>query len=571
MNHTALFALLMSLACGGASCGGAPKKNTKPAAPAPLSQNTYSHYLRGKLAFFQGDFAEAERELAMAKRSDPTQAPISRALAEARYHAGNRKGAEAEMAWARAQWPKDAQVWMQSGDLHRSARNFADAAIAYKRAIALGDRDEATYLAYGSTLVATGRLEDAKAVFRKLIARKTSSSEAHYQLALLLRAEKRFKAASTHATEAITEAPYDLRAWALLSNALFRQGRHSEANDALRQPFDRSQGSPSTGEQLFVRLLELDARDQALEIVKVLDRDDLPIDTRIGMGHWLLRAGDFEGALAIAARLEKRVPKSAAIVELRVRALRALHRNREALEELSTIGPEVTGYPLIRAMLAHLLADMGDTTAAQATITSTLEKHPDQPDLIMAAAAVAEAAGDVDKAREILKTAIAHHPFAQRPLFALAEVESRSGHTKEAIATITPLLRMNRQSFAALNYIGYSLISDPTRQERAEDLLLRALELAPDSAFVLDSYGWFLFQADQPLAAAPLLERAVRLTPTEPELLTHLAELRWAQGRKAEAKQLLQKASKLALAKHARAAVDTVRNRLTQSMPSAQP
>jgi len=567
MHRIALLALLLtSLACGGAS-----KTNTKIAPPAPLSQDTYTHYLRGKVAFYQGNFAEAESEFAEAKRSDPGQAPISRALAEARYQAGNRRGAEAEMAWARVQWPKDPAVWMQSGDLHTSARNFSKAADAYKRAIALGAREEATYLAYGTSLVEIGAREDAKTVFRKLIARKTSSSEAHYQLALLLRAEKRFRATSKHAREATIEAPYDLRAWALLSNALMLQGLTRDANDTLRRPFDRSQGTPSVGEQLFMQLLELDARGQALAIVAVLDRDDLPIDTRIGMGHWLLRAGDFEGALTVASRLEERTAKSSALVELRVRALRALHRTAEAAKELAAIEADDPGYPLMQAMLAHLLSDAGDTATAQVTVETALQDHPDHPDLIMAAAAVAENDGNTEKAREILKAAIARHPFAQRPLFALAEVESRSGRTKEALETIAPLLRANRQSFAALNYIGYSLISDAKSRERAEDLLLRALELAPDSAFVLDSYGWFLLQTNQSGAAAPLLERAVRLTPTEPELLAHLAELRWGQGRRKEAKLLLQKARKLALSKHTQHAIDAVRNRLTQSVPPAQP
>lgn len=567
MNRTALLALLLtSLACGGAT-----KKITKTPAPAALSQETYVHYLRGKLAYFQGNFAEATIELSKAKRSDPGQAPISLALAEAHYHSGDRKGAEREMAWARTQWPKNAQVWMQSGDLHQRARDFAKAAIAYKRAIALGARDEATYLAYGASLAEIAKPDDAKAVFRKLIARTSNSAEAHYQLALLLHGEKRFVATAKHAREATTETPYDLRAWALLSNALHSQGLGNEADDALRRPFDRSEGTPSVGEQLVVHLLDLGAREQALRCVTVLDRDDLPMDTRIGMGHWLLRAGDFTGALAVANRLEKRSGPGTAITELRVRALRALHRDQEAAAELKAIDAGDAGYPLMQSMLGQLYADVGETAQASAIVSAALQEHPDHPDLIMAAAAIAEAAGDVGKAGEILKEAVVNHPLAQRPLFALAEVESRQGRINEAIATITPLLQANPHNFAALNYVGYSLIADPSAKERAEDMLLRALELAPDSAFVLDSYGWFLLQSNRPDAAEPLLERAARLSPTEPELLTHLAELRWIQERREEAKRLLDQAHKLALTNHARAAIDAVRKRLSQAMPPSQP
>ncbi|MCP4449446.1 MAG: tetratricopeptide repeat protein [Myxococcales bacterium] len=560
MFRVGLFLLLLALL----SCGGTAKKSTVAPEPVALSGDAYAHYLRGQLAHFQGDYRLAETELAEAKRFAPDQAPIVRALAEAHYNAGDRKAAEAEMRWALQQWPRDARVWLQSGMLQLSARDFSAAARSFKTAIALGARSEEACLSHAHALVESGQSKAAKSVYRKLIGREEGSAESHYQLAVLLHGEGRYEAAGKHAEKTTIQTPYDLRAWALLADALRAQGLIDESGDALRRPFDRSRGNANIGKQLFVELLDLGARDHALASVAILDRDDLPADTRIGMGHWLLRAGDFEGALAIADRLAGPKPLTIAISELRARALRALHRDDEAIAQLGATLAREENNALMRAMLARALADTGNIERARTVVAHGLEARPDNPDLIMANAAVEEAAGDAERAREILSAAVARHPSAQRPLFALAELETRSGDNHRAIATITPMLRATPRSYAALNYIGYTLISDISMRTRSKDMLLRALELAPDSAFVLDSYGWFLMQTGKHSEAAPLIERAVRLTPAEPELLAHLAELRWIEGRRGEAKELLKRARNLALTKHAQGVVDQVRSRLTQ-------
>ncbi len=67
--------------------------------------------------------------------------------------------------------------------------------------------------------------------------------------------------------------------------------------------------------------------------------------------------------------------------------------------------------------------------------------------------------------------------------------------------------------------------------------------------------------------AAPLLERAVRLAPTEPEQLAHLAELRRLQGRVSEATKLLSRAFRLALSPHAKEVVRQAQKRLAATFP----
>jgi tetratricopeptide (TPR) repeat protein len=265
------------------------------------------------------------------------------------------------------------------------------------------------------------------------------------------------------------------------------------------------------------------------------------------MGHMLLRLGEFEAALATAAALDKELATSAAIAELRFRALRALHRDDDAQHQLLAISERQKGYALTRAMLADLLAERGELAKAKKVVEEALKLHDDNADLVLAQASVAEKSGDIQAARSFLQAAMKRHPNAQRPRFALAELESRAGNLDTSIALISALIKRNPRDSAALNYVGYNLIDVEGGRERATSLLLRAVELSPDSAFILDSYGWLLLKSGDLRQAAVYLERASRLSRTEPELLWHLAELRWQQKKPSEALRLLARAESLAL------------------------
>ena len=115
--------------------------------------------------------------------------------------------------------------------------------------------------------------------------------------------------------------------------------------------------------------------------------------------------------------------------------------------------------------------------------------------------------------------------------------------------------------------MGYTLIEVQSARGRAKDLLRRALDLSPDSAFILDSYGWFFFRQGDLKRAAFYLEKASRLSPTEPELLLHLAELRWRQRDYKASSLLFTKAEDLALDRYLREKIRERRKAVQRSQP----
>ncbi len=531
-----------------AACGGSSKRVAPRPAPAPLRADAYGHYLRGQVALFEGDFVRAVAELTRACQVAPEEAPIAVALISALYESGDRAAADRAMRAAEQRWPKSAQVWMKSGALYRGTDEHAKAAKSFRRALRFGADTHVLFLDYAGELAAIGERKKAEGVYRKLITTGEASDEAHYQLARLLYQDANPKASARHLEKAVELSPYDLRAWALLSVTLRQLGEPERALQALRHPFDRSGGDARVAEQLFVELLELGPPAHVHELAPALDRDDLSLDTRIGMGHLQMRTGDFAAALATADRLALVHASGAPLEELRARALMGLGRGQEAEGALRGVAASDPGYPLMQAMLANLLAEQGKLEEASGVLDAASKSFPDDAELTLARAQVFEESGQIEEARQVLQEAVSAHPRASRPLYALAELLSRHGELAAAIALIAPLIDADPRDASALNYVGYTLISQKAKWSRARILLLRALELEPDNSSILDSYGWYLLCSSQLQRARPYLERAARLAPAEAEVLLHLAELRWRLGEEKDAMALFRRAESLASA-----------------------
>ncbi len=72
--------------------------------------------------------------------------------------------------------------------------------------------------------------------------------------------------------------------------------------------------------------------------------------------------------------------------------------------------------------------------------------------------------------------------------------------------------------------MGYLLAQRRKDLAEAERLVLRALELRPDTGAFLDSLGWVYFQRGEYQRAVEALERASLLEPDEPVILEHLGD-----------------------------------------------
>jgi len=103
------------------------------------------------------------------------------------------------------------------------------------------------------------------------------------------------------------------------------------------------------------------------------------------------------------------------------------------------------------------------------------------------------------------------------------------------------VIAMRPDNAHAYNALGYSLADRNVRLDEALALIGKALELAPEDPFILDSMGWVFYRMGRPEDALRHLERAYRVRQ-DPEIAAHMGEVLWAVGRRDEARRLWREA-----------------------------
>ena len=68
-------------------------------------------------------------------------------------------------------------------------------------------------------------------------------------------------------------------------------------------------------------------------------------------------------------------------------------------------------------------------------------------------------------------------------------------------------------------------------------LIEKALKIAPEDPFIMDSMGWVLFRLGRLQEAENYLRRAYAIRP-DVEIGVHLGEVLWVKGEKADAQKL---------------------------------
>lgn len=148
------------------------------------------------------------------------------------------------------------------------------------------------------------------------------------------------------------------------------------------------------------------------------------------------------------------------------------------------------------------------------------------------------------KAFDLLSKAIEEMPEQKELLYTRALVSERIDRLDVLEQDLRRILAQYPDDVSALNALGYTLADRTERYEEALVYLEKALELQPDEAVIIDSYGWLQFKLGNYEKALEYLQKAYS-KQQENEIAAHLAEVLWVLGRRDEAKKLFEQTIKM--------------------------
>lgn len=219
--------------------------------------------------------------------------------------------------------------------------------------------------------------------------------------------------------------------------------------------------------------------------------------------------GDLKAATDWLDRLDSDDPKLQLSVALRRAQLMAKGGDLAgARKMLGTLQPtDKAEQAQVVLVEAQLLRDAGKHQDAFKLMQDGTKRFPDNTDFLYDYALMAEKLGKVDVMEKSLRQVIAKSPDNQH----------------------------------AYNALGYSLAERNVRLKEAHQLIQKALGMAPNDPFIMDSMGWVNYRMGNLAEAESYLRKAYTLR-NDPEIAVHLGEVLWKNGKQEDARKLWREA-----------------------------
>lgn len=540
--------------------------------------------------------------LSGAERSHPDAGRVARPDAPAEYDliVAQLMMAEGRTADALGAFLRAVEKDPESPFLHQRAaaslaqNNRIDEALVHAEAgLALAPEDEQARLFTGQLYRIRRRTGDAERVLTLRPGEPRSYDTAFLLYQVYLDAGRKDDALTT-AEWMVRSAPERARGHIAVANVHDRQGRHEDAEAALRHAISLDPGNVNLHGSLAQMLHKREEYAREVEVHRaVLERYPDRHATLIALAEAQTELGDTDAAVATLLSVEERYPRDLdtklrlgflffeahRYLEARDRFERVLqHRPKNyevafflgvvdrrvgdidaAIDAFGRIPASHRYYPEARSQIASAYERRGEYDRALEEVEKAVALDASR-ELMLYVATLRAKTGDLDGAVATVEGLLEETPDDDELLFNLGVVYGEADRSDQAVAYMRRAIEVNPENANALNYIGYTLAERGESLDEAEELILRAIALRPNDGYIIDSLGWIYYMRALPLVrtgrsaeAAPYLERAEaelsrahELTGGDPVISEHLGDLYLLLDDKPRALEKFEEAIRLA-------------------------
>jgi putative PEP-CTERM system TPR-repeat lipoprotein len=433
--------------------------------------------------------------------------------------------------------PKSPLPEFNRGQVYVARGNFALAQASFDKALTLDPKFQPALYFRGSVSAARGDSEAAKKDFESLLAQNPTSMLAYIKLTqIALNGGDEQKAVSL-LDQAIKAAPNDPTPRLALANYQLSRGKNKDAQATVNGLLQVSRNNPEgLALQGKLQLLQGDSAN-AIKTFRAITAANATSPAAYGLlASALYTTKDQTGAEDAARRAIELAPTSS---QLRQVLIDIQIGGGKAENALATARAYANTSPGVEAdlLLSETLFRLKRADEAQAVLDKSLVSKPDVR-VVTRLSQMAMDAGNTKKAVSTLANWVAKNPndFDTRKAYATTMMSANdlSGARKEYEA----LLKLHPEDAVVLNNLGWLVQKDDPN--RALSLVSLASKIAPRSAEIADTLGWLKYQRQDHQGALPELQRAHDIDANNAPISYHLALALDANGKRAEAKSLLQ-------------------------------
>lgn len=411
----------------------------------------------------QGDLPGAASAYAAAAERIPWQPALWQLAGEAAFSAGEIKDAIVYFQWAERHAALTQAGWVELAKAYQLNGDMADTIAAWKRALP----QASAYAALADTYRQQGDLSAALEDWRALIALDTQNANAHYQLGLLLTA--------TSPEQALPE----------LVSAAQLNPKLDASVQSLRTSLNTALLSNDRAYQLTISGIALG-----------------------GLGAWDLAGEAFRRATVINPGY---ADAWAWLGESKQ------HVGQDGLRDLQKAVILDPASAMIQDLYGIYWQRQGQTNQALAAFQKAVELEPDNAGWQMALGSGYEQSGDLVAALEHYEDAVTLSPQDASTWRALAEFSLTNGVdvAGTGLPAVQKLLALAPADWQSDDLAGLAAFETSNLAE-AEQLFLKAIQIAPDQAAPHEHLGLAYLQSGDRASAYEQLIQATTLDPNGP-------------------------------------------------------
>jgi cellulose synthase operon protein C len=401
-------------------------------------------------------------------------------------------------------------------------------------------------------LLGQGRRDDAETEMRALVAADPADSTAALELVQFVASVKGAEAARQELTRLIEANPDVVDYQLAMARFDFAQARPEAAVERLQEIITRDEASEDAQRARLLlagmKLQDNDSEAAATLVEEVLAADEKNADALALRATLRLQAGDYERATLDLREALNQQPQSVPLLQLMARVF-----ERQGVIDLANDhyvqALRASNYaPAVALQYANFLTSRGDSVRAEAILSETSARAPNNADVLAALAQVRlrqqdwagaqdvaellKARGDrsgisneilgsallgqerFDQSIETLKSAYSETPQAVRPMYALVTAYVRSGQTDEAEAFLNSVLTANPDSAEAHVLLG-SLHAMKNEPDEAVAAYETAIERQPQNPVGYQALARHLLASGQFNDAEAILIRGREQAPDD--------------------------------------------------------
>ncbi|MEW5772026.1 MAG: tetratricopeptide repeat protein [Thermodesulfobacteriota bacterium] len=532
----------LALGAGCALPGQAPRPQPPaPAAPFTPGAEAAYHYLVFEDARNNGRVDEAARALDRLL----ALAPSSRIYLEGAnflWRAGKIPEARDLLKKGLDQFPDQRELYLTLATTYYAEKRYDDAVATLQEYLVRHPEDMASRQESGAILIESKQFAAALDVL-SAIPKESRNTIVLYYMAKANAGLGKTRQALSLLRAAVKEDPSFQEAWVELAFLYEMDGDYVQAEKTYGRLLELGETSDEVWLRLITLNLKLNNPDKALSLYR-----RGPSDTDFSLeaaGRFLDEKFYDQAAEILEPLAQAQNPPVRVWFSLAVLAFEGRADSEKALDFLEKVPTDDPSYEQAFRFRIHLLSQSGKKDAALALVSEGKRRSPGKAHYWLLESQVQELSGDLAAARTTLEQASEKWPQDTELLYGLGIVLDKLKDPEAGIAAMERIIAINPDHADALNYVGYTLADQGKDLERALVLIRKAMDLKPESGYIVDSLAWAYYRMGKLDQAWEEIQRAVVLADTDPIIWEHYGDLALAKGLKDKAREGYRRSLKL--------------------------